>query len=139
MLYPTYFKKKIFFFNNFFIKNFKKNLFKNIINFFFLYKFNKLRYFGKTYRIIFKKNCLIFKVGRSHKTILNYNNYYYKVLKKKKNKYFFKTSCYFMKKFIKLVYKARKPNLYTKRGLKISKVKIKKRFGKVSQAFMGLH
>ena len=132
-------KKKKIFFNKFFIKNFKKNLLKNIIIYFYLYKFNKLRYFGKTYRIICKKNFLIFKVGRSHKTILTFNRYYYKVLKKKKNKYFFKTSLYFMKKFIELVYKARKPNLYTKRGLKISKLKIKKRFGKVSQAFMGLH
>lgn len=113
---------------------------KNIFIYYYTYKFNKIRYYGKTYRFLFYKKFIMFRVGRSHLTNVFFNKDSYFLVKKKKNLIYIKTKnkkCYEDLKY--KINKIKKINMYTKRGVRLNKYKFNKRYGKVSQAFMGLH
>lgn len=142
-------KLKLIFINNSFlidkwsnsvvVYNSKKNIKENKINkkfFEFLkswsiYFFSKIKFKGKGFRIkFFKKIKLIkFYFGRSHKTFILLKN-----LKKKKiNKYKFILFHLKKKKLIntnKLIINIKPLNIYTLRGLKLSRQIIYKRKGK---------
>ncbi len=113
---------------------------RNILLYYYLYKFNKIKYYGKTYRILYYKNFINFKVGKSHPVWVILKKKNFLTLKKKKNLIYIRSSSLQFWKELKIkINLIRKINKYTKRGVRINKYKFSKRYGKVSQAFMGLH
>lgn len=127
-------------------QNDKYYLFLKHLNKFFLKSFSihwvRLSFKGKGFRVRkFKKlNKMTLNFGHSHwtKLKLKFKKYYIKKIRRqnyilnfsnyKYLKYFTKTI-----KFIKLL------NVYTKRGLRLKKQFIKRRFGKISQVVSSLH
>jgi len=121
-----------------------KNNFINtqkILSFLLKYKlkwnFKKIKYRGKGFKVKkFNKLCKItFRLGKSHWTKLLYNNLYLIVRRTKKNTYCFisiKNKIFIG--FKKIIVKIKGINRYTKRGLRLTRQFIKKRFGKISQA-----
>lgn len=99
--------------------------------------FKKFKYHGKGFKVkkFNKLSKITFRLGKSHWTKILFNQKILKVKRTKKNTYcaisiinnLFKNFYYLMKK-IKGV------NRYTKRGLRLTRQFLKKRFGKVSQA-----
>lgn len=144
----NYFLKEDFSF--FFIINkfYDKYLYKNFKKFnkFFLKTYSmhwlRISFRGKGYRLRkFKKfNKVTLNFGHSHwaKLALNPTTYFFKKLKRQnyvclaKNYYFYKKIKEGFKVFKRL-------NMYTKRGLRLKKQFIKKRFGKISQVVSSLH
>jgi len=102
----------------------------------------KITFRGKGFRVRkFKRNRkLTFNFGRSHWTKLWLENKYTLIIKIRRQNYVFFNFRYCSYIFFKRVIQAIKPiNCYTKRGLRLKKQYIKKRFGKVSQMISSLH
>ena len=103
---------------------------------------NSLVFKGKSFRIKFfpcaKKITL--SVGYSHWTKLRLENTFICFYKLRRQRFFFfssniKNYCIFVQTICKFRYN----NVYTGRGVRLATQGIAKRFGKVSQAFSGLH
>jgi hypothetical protein len=97
---------------------------------------------GKGYRLRkFKKiNKLTLNFGHSHwaKVILDSNFFFFKKIRRQN--YLCLSKKYTKYKHIKLSLKFfKKLNSYTKRGLRLTKQFIKRRFGKISQVVSSLH
>lgn len=102
----------------------------------------RISFRGKGYRLRkFKKiNKVTLNFGHSHwaKIALDLNIYFFKKIKRQnyiclaKNYYFYKQIKSGFKIFKRL-------NMYTKRGLRLKKQFIRKRFGKISQVVSSLH
>lgn len=110
-----------------------KFLLKNKIK----WNFKKFRYQGKGYKIK-KFNVLskiTFRFGKSHWTKLLFNKKTLQIKRTKKNAY----CCVSIKNktfldFKQIIKKIKGINKYTKRGVRLTRQLVKKRFGKVSQA-----
>lgn len=103
----------------------------------YIWNFRKVRYHGKGYKIrkCNKLSKLTCRFGKSHWTKVFFNKKYIVVRRTKKNTYTFfvlKKKNFFSLK--KLVLDIKGVNRYTKRGIRLSRQGVKKRFGKVSQA-----
>ena len=97
---------------------------------------------GKGYRLRkFKKyNKLTLNFGHSHWARLVLNNKMFFFKKLRRQNYLCLAKNYFLYKKIKSGFKFfKKLNSYTKRGLRLKKQFIKKRFGKISQVVSSLH
>ena len=97
---------------------------------------------GKGYRLRkFKKlNKLTLNFGHSHwsKIALDLNFFFFKKLKRQN--YICLSKYYYLYKIFKLSVRSfKKLNCYTKRGLRLKKQYIKRRFGKISQVVSSLH
>lgn len=125
--------------NSLFIK--RKYIKKNLTNIFFFKKktqwtFLKFKYHGKGFKI--KKynslNKITLRFGKSHWSKILYNSNVM-ARRTKKNTY---TVLTLDKNFLKnvqiMLLKSRGINMYTKRGVRLNRIKLKRRFGKVSQA-----
>lgn len=128
LLYSDWSLKLMKKFNKFFLKSFSIHWFR-------------VSFKGKGYRLRkFKESKKItFNFGHSHWTkILISGEYFFKKLKRQNyiclTKYYILTK--FFKKYIKRI---KKLNSYTKRGLRLKKQFIQKRFGKISQVVSSLH
>jgi hypothetical protein len=103
----------------------------------YIWNFRKVRYHGKGYKIrkCNKLSKLTCRFGKSHWTKVFFNKKYVVVRRTKKNTYTFfvlkKKNFFFLKG---LVLNIKGINRYTKRGVRLSRQGVKKRFGKVSQA-----
>ena len=110
---------------------------------FFLFKnkfkwiFNKFKYRGKGFKVkkFNRLSKITFRFGKSHWTKLIYNKKKLIVKRTKKNTY----CCISIKKnifynFKLLIKKIKGVNKYTKRGVRLTRQLLKKRFGKISQA-----
>jgi hypothetical protein len=100
-----------------------------------LWFFYKFKYFGKGLKIkkSTKDSLVIFNLGASHPSKLYFNTNNLSILRTKKNTY---TVISLNKNNILTYYdfyKIRPYNLYTRRGLRLSRQPFCKRFGKVSQ------
>lgn len=99
--------------------------------------FLKFKYHGKGYKI--KKfntlGKLTFRFGKSHWTKALYNPSLYNIRRTKKNTYCVLNSQNLKLNFLLQILKNVKGvNRYTKRGVRLTRQSIKKRFGKISQA-----
>lgn len=96
---------------------------------------------GKGFRIKnYKKKKITFNFGRSHwtKLVIKSNNLIFRKIKRQNYLYLFKD--YLKYKKFKFLIKNIKPiNYYTKRGLRLKKQNIQRRFGKISQVVSSLH
>lgn len=118
-------KIKIYFNNNFLF--FKINPFK-------IYKFFNLnlKFIGKTYKWFLIKDVFFLKFNRKNKTNLFFLNKLRFIKKSKLKKKIFlltQNELYFFHKYI---YFTRRYNIFTQRGLKLSKFKVFKKKGKIS-------
>lgn len=114
----------------------------NNIFYMFLPLWNSLLFKGKSYRIrFFKKfNKITFSLGYSHPTKIILNPHLLTIFKLRRQRFlFFCTSVGCYKLFKTFIHTYRQVNPYTQRGLRLSRQPIVKRFGKISQAFSGLH
>lgn len=106
--------------------------FCKILYFTFYYFIRKFSFVGKTYRFYKKKKKLRMFFNRAHKTLLYFSNFF-RIKKKKKNKCKFLFLLYndlgYFKRYIKII---RKQNLFTRRGIKINKMPVFKKVGKIS-------
>lgn len=100
------------------------------------WSFIKFKYRGKGFKVkkFNSKRKLTFRLGKSHWTKLLWNPHTLTVKRTKKNTY----CCIGWKKkifnnFLLIVKKIKGVNRYTKRGLRLSRQGVVKRFGKVSQ------
>lgn len=127
--------KSIHFNTSVYINTMKKILFilKNKIK----WNFKKFRYHGKGYKIkkFNKLSKITFRFGRSHWTKLLFNKNFVLIKRTKKNSY----CCISIKNntflsFKLLIKRIKGINKYTKRGVRLTRQFVKKRFGKVSQA-----
>lgn len=136
--------KHIYIYNKF---NFKNNFLVNrkINNYLIstcLYYWFKIVFRGKGYRFRKFKNTnkLTCNFGYSHWSKILFNNKLIYIKKQKKQKFFCITIDYFEFKIFKDIFKTiKKLNCYTKRGLRLKKQYIKRRFGKISQVVSSLH
>lgn len=101
------------------------------------WNFQKFKYHGKGYKI--KKFDRLSKItcrfGKSHWTKIKYKKKLLYIKRIKKNRYFCVSSKHkIFKKFKNLFIAVKGVNKYTKRGVRLLKQSIKKRFGKISQA-----
>jgi len=115
---------------NLILNKINKNLFlfENIF-------FDKIKFKGKGFRVRFKKNSKILKFtfGHSHINYLFINDVKTKVKRLGKYKYIFKSKNKIkMNLFLKKVKNIKPINMYTKRGIRISRQIIYKRKGKKS-------
>lgn len=127
--YDKFASKKLLMFNSFCLKTFSMH-------------WMRISFRGKGYRLRkFKKlSKVTLNFGHSHwaKIVLNRVLYFFKKIKRQNyiclaktysNYKFFKNNIKFFKSL----------NIYTKRGLRLKKQYIKKRFGKISQVVSSLH
>lgn len=126
-----FFKFKFFFFKiNFYSSFFFFNSLFPMFNSFSV-KRRRFSFVGKTYKFYKKRNKIRYFFNRAYKT----NLYFFKLMrivkKKKKYKIFFFSSIdfYFYIKYIKMI---RKLNVFTRRGIKTSKLFVFKKKGKIS-------
>lgn len=112
------------------------NNLKTIFSFFFV-KRRRFFFVGKTYKFYKKKSKIRYYFNRSHKTIL----YFFKLIsilkKKKKYKIFFFSSADFFF-YINFIKRIRKLNIFTRRGIKTSKLFLFKKKGKISSYRLNL-
>lgn len=97
----------------------------------FRYFFLKVQFFGKTFRWVFYKNKIKFRVQRAHKVFLLVRSLRFK--KKKKLK--FKLRIFNKLDFcalISILKKIKYINIFTKKGLRVLKTRLKKKRGKIS-------
>lgn len=128
VFYSKYFELKISLF--FVLETYSKFMFLwYSVYYYYLRKFS---FVGKTYRFFKKKKKLRFIFNRAHKTIIYFKNFF-KIKKKKKNKCKFLFLYYadigFFKKYLKII---RKLNVFTRRGIKINRMPLFKKVGKIS-------
>jgi hypothetical protein len=97
----------------------------------------KFKYRGKGFKVkkFNKLSKITFRLGKSHWTKVLYNKRVMQVKRTKKNTY----CCVTIKNktfndFKNLIFKIKGINRYTKRGLRLTRQLVKKRFGKISQA-----
>lgn len=126
LLYPLSFTLKHSF-------KFKYKPFIGIFRYFFI----KIRFYGKTFRWIFTKKKIKFKVQKAHKTYILFKHLRFSRKKKLKLKLRIfllndKTNMILCLKKIKYV------NLFTKKGLRVLRTKLFKKKGKVSGYMVGL-
>lgn len=103
----------------------------------YIWNFKKIRYHGKGYKIrkCNKLSKLTCRFGKSHWTKVFFNQKNIIIKRTKKNTYTIftlKKKNFFSLK--KLVLEIKGISRYTKRGIRLSRQGVKKRFGKVSQA-----
>lgn len=101
------------------------------------WNFKKFKYHGKGYKIkkFNKLSKITFRFGKSHWTKVIYNRKLLLVKRTKKNAY----CCITIKNnlfinFKTLIRQIKGVNKYTKRGVRLTRQLLKKRFGKISQA-----
>lgn len=101
------------------------------------WKFKKFKYRGKGFKIkkFNKLSKITFKMGKSHWTKALFNKKVITVKRTKKNTY----TCITIKNkgldgLGHILMRAKGVNKYTKRGVRLTRQRIKKRFGKISQA-----
>lgn len=97
----------------------------------FKYFFLKLRFYGKTFKWIFSKKKIKFRVQKPHRSIILFKNLKFK--KKKKLK--FKLRIFNLrdkKAFINCIKQIKYINIFTKKGMRILKMPLNKKKGKVS-------
>lgn len=103
----------------------------------FRYFFIKVRFYGKSFRWIFTKKKIKFKVQKAHKTYILFK--YLKFARKKKLK--LKLRIYRLNDKMNMILNIKKIkyiNLFTKKGLRVLKTKLYKKKGKVSGYMVGL-
>lgn len=103
----------------------------------FRYFFIKVRFYGKSFRWIFTKKKIKFKVQKAHKTYILFKHLRFSRKKKLKLKLRIfrvndKTNMILNIKKIKYI------NLFTKKGLRVLKTKLYKKKGKISGYMVGL-
>lgn len=160
----TFFKNVIFTFKDTIISHFQLNNFFYIIIpinvFYYKFKLKQMYYFSrfivKTYsihwmRVSFKgKGYRLRKFKNLNKLTLNFGHSHWAKLSLDNNIFFFKkirrqnylclSKYYNLYNYFKLSLKTfKKINTYTKRGLRLKKQFIKRRFGKISQVVSSLH
>jgi len=120
---------------NNFVTTYKNILF--LLKYKLKWNFKKIKYRGKGFKV--KKfnqlSKITFRLGKSHWTKLLYNNFCIIIKRTKKNTYCFisiKNKIFIGLK--KTITKIKGVNKYTKRGLRLTRQFIQKRFGKISQA-----
>ena len=131
-----------FFLNNYtYIKKKKKKLYLHNLNLLFFIFTKKIKYYGKGHRVYKKKKYkkIIFKFGCSHKCYLFFKTIIIKKLKKQSYLIKYNSNLNLTPDLIKNFKKIKFANKYTKRGLKLNRIRLKKRFGKISQAISILH
>ncbi len=98
------------------------------------YFFLKMRFKGKIYKVKrTKKKKLKLSFGRSHKTIVILKNLFLKKRKKQKHKFFFISSnLNELKQSASIIKNVRPINMFTQRGLRLSRQIIYKKIGKKS-------
>lgn len=96
---------------------------------------------GKGFRLKnYKKKKLTFNFGRSHWTKLLFKSYNLIFRKLKRQNYIFLFKSHYQYLFfIRTVRMIKPTNYYTKRGLRLKKQNIQRRFGKISQVVSSLH
>ena len=128
--------KLIIIFNNFFFYKFFNFITYNILQYIiyniYTYINYKIFFLGKTFRFLIKNKKINFFFNRSHITIIFFKNFC-KIKKIKKNKFIIYFLNYIdigvFKKYIK---KIRLVNIFTKRGIRLSKSFFFKKKGKIS-------
>jgi hypothetical protein len=129
-----------FFYNKFSLINLKK--FNKYILKTFSIHWVRVAFRGKGFRLRkFKRvNKVTLNFGHSHwtKLALLPDNYFFKKLKRQNYVCFVKTYQQ-LKLFKKLIKTVKRLNCYTKRGLRLKKQFIRRRFGKISQVVSSLH
>jgi hypothetical protein len=142
-----FFKNKFYFILpiNFFYFKSELYLMKQF-NLFFLKTFSlhwmRVSFRGKGYRLRkFKKiNKVTLNFGHSHWSRLILSNQYFFFKKIRRQNYLCFSKYYFFYKNLKInIRKFKKLNSYTKRGLRLRKQYIRRRFGKISQVVSSLH
>lgn len=109
-----------------------KKWFNNILKTSFNYIFIKLKYKGKNYRWHRKKKGIVLRFGHSH---LIYSKKPTSVFLKKKGRMkiiFFGTNVELIYFYLKNLIKWKPSNVYTGRGLRLSRFKLLKKAGKIS-------
>lgn len=139
----SYFNNNKTIYGNINYKNLKKNILNKKCKYRYILRkkikwtFKKFKYRGKGFKIKkFKRYSKITcRLGRSHWTKLIFNKKVFKVKRTKKNTYcliiFKKNKIKNLKKYILRI---KGINKYTKRGIRLNRQFVKKRFGKISQA-----
>lgn len=119
--------KNCFLNNNFYCLN---HNFYNFLEKLNSYYFLKIKFKGKGYKIeFFKKKIINFHFGRSHQSIILYKNI--KIKKLSKNKFIILKNNYnLLKQVGNKIINIRSLNIYTTRGLRLSRQIVLKRSGK---------
>lgn len=102
----------------------------------------KMTFRGKGFRVrkFLKNRKITFNFGRSHWTKVYIPNNYTLVIKIRRQNYIFMMFKFKPYLYLRSLLRLVKPiNCYTKRGLRLKKQVIGKRFGKVSQMISSLH
>jgi hypothetical protein len=115
----------------------KPIILKNIIRSKIKWNFKKFKYHGKGYKVkkFNKLNKITFRFGKSHWTKVIFRKKFIIVKRTKKNSYCcisIKNNSF--KSFLILIKKIKGVNKYTKRGVRLTRQSVKRRFGKISQA-----
>jgi ribosomal protein L6P/L9E len=113
-----------------FLNNFKENNFFIMLKNIFYNFSTKIKFTGKGYKIKKTPNKIIFHFNRAHINVLLIKNLIVKKIKK--NKMILKGSNSNFKKAIKDILNVRLLNVFTKRGLRLSRSLILKKQGKKS-------
>lgn len=113
------------------INSYTNNDAATLLNWFF----KKIKYQGKGLKIkkSVKKTTILFNLGSSHTSIMFFDYKSATLLRTKKNTFtalFFKKSNYISNKLTSII---RPYNIYTKRGVRVARQIMYRRFGKVSQ------
>lgn len=114
----------------------------NTIYTLFIPTWNSILFKGKSYRIKFFPSAskFSFSIGFSHITKVLFNPHRLTILKRHRQRFLFiahDREVYAL--VMQFINKYRLVNVYTQRGLRVAKQLIVKRYGKISQAFSGLH
>jgi hypothetical protein len=112
--------------------NANRNFSELLNKFFFIWEnflYNKILFTGKGFKLKKKKNNIQFFFNHSHLNLFIYLNIYLKKIQKTKLVFFFKNYENFGN-FLQKIIKIRKNNIYTKRGLRLSRQLVLKRKGK---------
>lgn len=127
----NFFYKNINWYNNTFAYEYEiRDLFRKELQSFF-YVYLKLRFYGKTFKWLFFKRKLRFKVQKAHRSYILFKSMLIK--RKKKLKLKFRLLSLKDKKRFWLCIKEIKPvNLFTKKGFRILKTVLRKKQGKIS-------
>lgn len=123
------------------IENIKKNQITQLTSLLFIPYWYKINFRGKGFRVrkFLKKMKLTLNFGRSHWTKIKFLSNFKKFIKFKRQLYLIVLDNFiFFYKLGKCLRNIKKINHYTKRGLRLKRQFIKKRFGKVSQIVSSL-
>jgi phosphorylcholine metabolism protein LicD len=88
---------------------------------------------GKSYKLSIKKNCYNFRFNRANKTIFTYKNLNISNKRGLKKLYIFNLlSPYLRKKMVNILFRIRKYNTHTLRGIHTNTTSLNKRQGRIS-------